>query len=423
MKKSVLFAAAIAGVLCSCSQDDIASGGAPGGVSDLVPIQIGVSSQSNVTTRGTGTVGGFEGDNEWAGQGIKVYMFNKGTVTPATEGDGSVTPIYANFDFVAPTGGDSASASAVDGSIKYYPTTGEFDFVGYRIDDATGSPSEPVLGEAEDGLDSLTIGVEIDGTQDIMSAIATPTSAEILELGTYPDRYFSAYSARRNVHPDLEFKHLLTRLNFQVIGGNQAACYDGLETPGEETCVRVTSIKIYSKTTGELVIAKRVLDENNDTIVATGALRFTDEKDSLTLMQREDPSNANENLVAMDEVLPTWNNEESKADVVQAGEAMLVAPDSNYVIKITLKQRVPENTSEEGTVADYADKTYVMEDVVDLADGMFLAGHSYNVNIYVYGLQKIDINASLTPWEEGGDINLDPSDGVMNQPGGGMEEP
>ena len=187
MKKTILFAAAFAGVLCSCSQDDVETSGSLDSAG-LEPIKIGVSSHGSVATRGTGTVGGVEGDNDWTGQSFRLYMFNKGTVVPATESDGH-TAIYENYDFRAPGSGESGVATAFDQSVKYYPTSGSFDFVAYRIDDATGTPAVPTaVGSDPANPDSIVIGVKIDGTQDIMSAVAVPSDEELALLSSYPDR-------------------------------------------------------------------------------------------------------------------------------------------------------------------------------------------------------------------------------------------
>ena len=280
MKKTILFAAAFAGVLCSCSQDDVETSGSLDSAG-LEPIKIGVSSHGSVATRGTGTVGGVEGDNDWAGQSFRLYMFNKGTVVPATESDGH-TAIYENYDFRAPGSGESGVATAFDQSVKYYPTSGSFDFVAYRIDDATGTPAVPTaVGSDPANPDSIVIGVKIDGTQDIMSAVAVPSDEELALLSSYPDRYYSSYSAHRGVNPNLLFRHLLTRLNFQIIGGNEASCVKAGEAAGQETCVRVTKIEVLSKSAGSLTIAKAGGDRTS-----AGSLQFDSAVDTLVLMQR-----------------------------------------------------------------------------------------------------------------------------------------
>ena len=45
-----------------------------------------------------------------------------------------------------------------------------------------------------------------------------------------------------------------------------------------------------------------------------------------------------------------------------------------------------------------------------MTDDVFKAGYSYNVNITVYGLSEIKINTTLTPWVDGGNIDMNPED-------------
>ena len=152
MRKSIFFAAAFAGVLCSCSQDEAIEGGMASGAQEgLVPIEIGLAQVKTATTRGTGTVGATEdGGNTWAGQKFNVYMFNQGTVTPAEDVEG--TAIYNNAVFNAPAANLNVAegvATADDGRVQYYPSEGKFDFVGYRTDGAEqGTPSASADGNS-----------------------------------------------------------------------------------------------------------------------------------------------------------------------------------------------------------------------------------------------------------------------------------
>ena len=57
MKKSFYMACAAAMMLASCSQNELGSDTVANENEDLVPIKIGVS-QQNMSSRGTGTVGG-----------------------------------------------------------------------------------------------------------------------------------------------------------------------------------------------------------------------------------------------------------------------------------------------------------------------------------------------------------------------------
>lgn len=397
MNKSIFYAVAVAGVLTGCSQDDAGSGTSADDNS-RVPITIGMSSASSSLTRGTGTVGGFEGDNAWAGQSFNVYMFEKGTLTMATDNDGS--EIYNNFEFTAPDDGSSSgTATAYDNSVKYYPTTGVYDFVGYHIDDAGGANTP-----YQDG-DSLMIDFTIDGSQDLMNAIATPSESDEATLGDGVSMCYSAYSARRDVNPNLVFNHLLTRLQFSIQGGNKETCYDEDDVTTATSCVKVTSIKVTSKTTGRFVIAKV-----EDGEVVRGGLYFDDVKTALSLKQRGDGADANTELVDLEPVMPVWNSAEGMAEVVQVGEALLVAPDDEYAVEVVLTQEVP--ITEDGTVSD--NRTITVNDVIALSDGAtFEAGSSYAVKVIVYGINRIVLDSELTPWVDGGNIDITPQDAVI----------
>lgn len=163
MKKHLFFAFAAAAALASCSShddfDNYSAGTPQAPVDDNSPqeILLGVGAQANVTTRGTGTVGGDHDNittNEWQNQLINVYMFNKCEVdkdgnpttpffTLATEGE-PATPIYKNAVFMTPKGESTGAARHIDelhastGDYKrsYYPMNGNFDFWAYRLDDA-----------------------------------------------------------------------------------------------------------------------------------------------------------------------------------------------------------------------------------------------------------------------------------------------
>ena len=397
MRKSIFFAAAFAGVLCSCSQDEAIEGGVASGAQEgLVPIEIGLAQVKTAVTRGTGTVGAIgEDDNTWAGQKFNVYMFDQGTVTPAEDVEGN--PIYNNAVFNAPAADqatDQGTATAEDGRVQYYPSEGKFDFVGYRTDGAEqGTPSASADGR------SLELPIIIDGSQDVMAADAADSP-----LGEVPyDRTFSAYSARKGVTPLLTFEHLLTRLQFTIIGGNEGSCSHLKAGTGEEMGVRVQSVKVESMTNGTLTVA--TVGEDGRT--GKGSIAWQDDvRGYLTLMERT--GDANQNLTPMSEVVPTWNEGTGSGDEMKAGEALLVAPDNQYKLTVTLAQNVVVN--DEG---DVEEKEITLRDYIPLDDGQdsqLLGGHSYNVKITVYGLEQLTIDTKLTPWEDGGVIELNPMD-------------
>ena len=426
MKKLFLMGAvASLGLLASCSSDDDLSTGG-NGKDGLQKIKIGMGVQANVATRGTGTVGAVGAENNtWAKQTVNVYMLNKGTLDLAKFGE---DPIYENTVLTTPADNASGIATELVGGVaqyKYYPTTKTaFDFWGYRLDDADVTAAGDQDGSATAAAiksnkffpytsgDSLLIGFKIDGTQDIMAGKAVPTEEEITKCGG-EDNIYSAFAARRDVQPNIKFEHLLSRLNFQVLDGKKT------ETTDPDKAVKVTGITVKSKATGKLVIAYQgeattfanvsdqlIVDKYEDP-EAEAAL-YTD----LKVMQRTDGAPLTQNLEALEPVTPAWNN--GMAMATQVGEALLAIPADKYEITINLKQKVQVKgdklTPQEG---DFEEKEYTYE--ADLKNTVnpekgFEPGYSYNVTITVYGLSEIQITTTLTPWKDGGNIEMNPED-------------
>lgn len=387
MKKLFLMGAvASLGLLASCSSDDDLS---TGGKNDLQQIKIGMGVQATVgATRGTGTVGNVGPENnKWAGQAINIYMFNKGTLDVA-KFDG--VEIYNNAPFYAPTADSTGLATAADHSVKYYPTQSAFDFWGYRLDDAIqGTPAVSKDSTMQE------VGFILDGSQDIMVGKATPTEKDLTKCPN-AEKIYSAYAARRGVQPDIKFKHLLSRLVFSVTGGNKDAC-------DTEHGVKVTAIKVKSQYTGKLIVAY-----TPDTVVTNELVPTEDVKD-LELMQRAtDDVNGNKKLISLQEKGPEWDTEANKAKKTNIGEAILAVPADTYDLTIELSQKV--KIYDDGSTIQEDTKKFSYNDVIRLTDDVFKAGYSYNVNITVFGLSDIKINTTLTPWEDGGDIDMNPED-------------
>ena len=417
-------AVASLGLLASCSSDDDLSTGG-NGKDGLQQIKIGMGVQANVATRGTGTVGAVgEKENTWAKQTVNVYMLNKGTLDLAKFGE---DPIYENTVLTTPADNASGIATELVGGVaqyKYYPTTKTaFDFWGYRLDDADVTAAEDRDGSATAAAiksnkfvpytsgDSLLIGFNIDGTQDIMAGKAVPTEEEIAKCGS-EDNIYSAFAARRDVQPNIKFEHLLSRLNFQVLAGAES-------TTDANTGVKVTGITVKSKATGKLVIAYKgeAAFENvsNQLIVD----KYADEvkeaalyKD-LVVKQRGATAALTENLVDLEPVTPKWNN--GMAMATQVGEALLAIPADKYEITINLKQKVQVKGDKNPPTDpdDFQEKEYTytadLKNTVNPEKG-FEPGYSYNVTITVYGLSEIQITTTLIPWKDGGNIEMNPED-------------
>lgn len=427
MKKMFFFALAAAGMLTACSNDDTLGGNGDQNVSEQ-QIRLGVAS-SKVQTRGTGTVGGMtDAENVWAGQTLWVYMLQKGSMdlayykAPAVGTTAAAeTEVFNNKKFNAPNAADntkSGLATTADGTIAYYPVSGNYDFWGYRVDDAVaGDPVVKLVNDAGDEVaaDQATkrvVDIKIDGSQDIMAGKAAPSTDEVAKLGNYADNFYSAYAARKGVQPNITFNHLLTRFTFEVRAGSKATA--GLPAGGNTEAVKVTGVSVNSKTTGTLTVAY-----TGATKEAADLLTFTGDASPLKLQQRSATAvDNNDPLVALEPVSLTWTDENAAmGDVLKIGEALLVAPgEKEYPLTIALSQDVLQKVGEAKVTMPLEQKATIKMD----GTKTFEPGKSYKVTITVYGLEDIRVTATLVPWADGGSIDIDddrdPNNGKYTEP-------
>lgn len=429
MKKMFFFALAAAGMLTACSNEDTLGGNGEQNVSEQ-QIRLGVAS-SKVQTRGTGTVGGMtDAENVWAGQTLWVHMLQKGSMdlayykSPAVGATVTTKEVFDNKEFKAPNTADntkSGLATTADGTIAYYPVSGSYDFWGYRVDDAAvgGTPTVKIVDDngdevAADQATKRVVDIEIDGSQDIMAGKATPSADDVAKLGNYDENFYSAYAARKGVQPNITFNHLLTRFTFEVRAGSKATA--GAGASGNTEAVRVKGISVESLTNGTLTVAY-----TGETKQAADLLTFTGDASALTLKQRATTAASNNDpLVDLVEVPLTWPaaGEATVGDVISVGEALLVAPGkTEYPLTIALAQKVKKNTAD----TDKTDMNLEQKATIKM-DGVkaFEPGKSYKVTITVYGLEEIEVTATLVPWADGGSIDIDddrdPNNGKYTEP-------
>lgn len=412
MKKFLFLSLAAAAVLSSCESGDSS---APDFDSELVPIQLGVSN-TVLETRGTGTVGDTSATaNVWKGQSFYVYMLckdNDGLDSMAIA-QFSGADIYNNRQFFAPNGSAMSSATPADGATNYYPSTRNFNFYAYRLDGAN-----TIAPDFDANKDSLSVPFTIDGSQDIMVAKAYLTTvngekqSDKIYIGSTSTqkkanakRYYSAFSARHGVQPVFTFRHLLTRLQFQIV-----PCRAGATDPTNG--IVIDSIKVVStKKSGTLTIAGK--DDNT-----TGTVRqkiWWSESDAkrndFWLKQRQaadtDKNMDLEKLASIDLKGQPYYSTEAATDgrqtedwtaaAINVGEAILLAPEASYEVHVI------------GHV-DLVGKPAHKFDFKDTIKKSFVAGTSYSIVVSIYGYEKMEMVANLTPWMKGATISLQPEE-------------
>lgn len=423
MKKSFYMACAAAMLLASCSQNELGSDTVANENEDLVPIKIGVS-QKNMSSRGTGTVGGLvdkdgnavdeNGDrvdpsqNVWAGESFNLFMFKAGTLelAEATYYDALGTPleqgpIFDNEEFKAPNGNDGTDnsdsenfyAKSAAGNIRYYPAQGAYDFWAYRLDDCTNNtPGGYAI--TEDGKQAY-IDFVMDGTQDIMTAHAVPSASQIEAVGgvDFKNRFFSAWTARKGQNPNLKFQHELTRLKFFIKAGNETAA-DPLSG------ITVEKIQVKSMKTGRIIVAYTP-DQAVENNIVWAAETTNAAADSAFFVLAERTGEANNPLTPL-------TAKPATVDYASIGEALLVAPQDSYELIVTVSQQL---NFKEGEITDGRTYTDIKTYIKPLSGGStFAKGTSYKVKLTLYGLQEILVQTELTPWIDGDPIEFTPEE-------------
>ena len=471
MKKQFLYLMAAAASLTACSTNDVIGDAANGGNGDGIVtaddqqvINIGAAINAQPVQATRATVGGVgEGEDvfhSWNGESLYLFMLQKGTLNPATEGTDK--NIIWNTKYIAPKpqeGDDPAPKGSLtrdDKTIKYYPLADYneatqkygFDFYGYydggaaQPDDdqntlkyyksvTTGEGGTVTFEETDDAADGKFLAVDytIDGSHDLLAGKAELGDKPEVTSGTDWDniqkRAFSAYTSRRDVQPSIDFKHLLSRIQFNVIAGNEITVgyMKGQTLSQDDTnitadkyrrAMKVTGVKIVGlPNSGKLVIAST--DEKNyPSSSLIWDTKDTDKDNEFSLKDTKGTAISSENSVALTGQYDSENEYKFVGNKVQIGDALMVkAGETEYKVEVTLEQWVcvneekigdgPSDTDE--TKDGWEKKTQTITGTISLpkTDGAtdltaFAAGTSYTVNITVYGYEKIDVTGNLIAW-------------------------
>ena len=395
MKKYFIFAAA-AIVAASCAKTpapvQTPDGPEAPAVEGKEVIQFGSNVVAKVETKAA--------VENWGGQDLYIYGF------PRANKEGSIVTDYTdpyinNVKASAPASGTSDKIDVIDASKNggnipyYYEGTATYDFFGYYVQDAAvgGAAPEPTINGTSDGYE---LAINIDGTQDIMTAKAdvgyavSNRDAGKPALGDdWNNKFaFSAYAARRGVQPILQFKHELTQLVFMVESGT---------TFDSQTQLYVTGVKINKVPV-------------NATLCVAGANAGTDTGAAVTITDVKNDQNEYTSSIDVhtsDDVILTSANAievpNSGVSAVAVGQPVMLFPEeSKYSVTLTVAQGSADS-----------DVTAPIERDVKLdVNGTtpFQPGYSYKVTFKVYGLESIDIKAELTQWHTGTPININTDD-------------
>ena len=398
MKKLYVYVALAAmGVMAACSKNDNVDPQGNGGntvIDDNSPVAVelgvsGVNLDVNVTPKSK-AAGALD---TWNSQALYIYAFDR------TEDDFKTAAFIDNVQGTAPAAstpdpqpGDTLGVitltnPAYPGEPFYYSGSTVYDFYGYYIDDAAveSAVSAGAVVPTETAT-SIYVPFRINGTQDLMVAKADPAvDVEGATETVESTRAYSAYAARRGVQPTLRFRHLLSRFNFEIKPG--AASADN---------VTVDSIALVSKVEGELVVVSANAEDLGLNNIVEGTL------DTLCL-----PGIAAEGVKT-----ETFNTGETKENQTSkaVGTNLLVIPgETSYELLVWLS-----NDNGDSPIAPQVAQVTLPESAT------FDAGKVYTVTIMIYGLESVEVSASLTGWQDGGTVTIDPDEDMI--PGQDDEE-
>lgn len=367
MKKSFILAAAALVALASCSKSPVtteAQSFDPDEVfteTDLYPITFSsnvVATKAKV--KGSGSI------ETWADtMQLHIYGIKRDADNNLDLVDGiQINNVVA----AAPDGVESGEIEVWDPALStelekvpfYYENSGRYDFFGYYLDDAAVEGQEDPELDTDEG--TITLPVQINGTQDVMLAYADREAA-VEGTAINPNKLYSAYGVRKGIIPDLKFTHQLSRFIFKVRKG--AVGQSGEAQPGP---MYVNSLAVDSYTNGLLTI----VGENRGLVVA--------DNDALMFLNLTNRGQA---------LTPTVV---AGLEPQTLGESVLVFPGrETYNIKVDLAN----------------DKTSQLNNMSFDIEGGAIAGKSYVITITVYDIEEIRINVSLTEWDNDTDpINI-----------------
>lgn len=366
------------------------------------PLQEPLKSMS----KGTGSITGAE---SFVDRPIYIYAFNQEMSTSLStvwEEDLTRCLIDASIDTPGAKGGRKAYYDKEKQLVRwdrggdlYWPLGEEmgnrYDFFAYYIDDMV--LEEDAIHRSDD---AVIIDIEIDGMQDVMSSKASPTDDKLAsvfpepedgkgskeeleeiykERHLYKTYYCYGYQAAlKTLYPEFIFKHHLVKLDFCVKPGL---------TPGYLNRMKIDGIRVTSRYKAAFTVA----DKSDPTNVG---LVFDDKEEKQMEVREADGS-----PLKTDETYEFWTrgSTQTKLEPIMIGSSLLVAPDADYDIEVTLTERRYEDGEEK-----WAREGYVHATTVKIPSARFEAGSEYLITFGVAGTMDISISAEIADWENGG---------------------
>lgn len=337
----------------------------------------------------------------------------KATGTTNDAFDVNVHPGLHRISFFQMTNGASDTYSGTTGAVYYYPMKVDrnYDFFGYfprvatnRITVTNNNVQIPftitgnmdiIAGRSETPADinENTLYVDENGTNGDNKTISGYNAKYIREIkyhnwliDNYPTQ---CLGPKIKYVPNIVFNHLLTKLNFQVITAKEQAGGPGNSVNGPENDreeaknLRVKNISVTNTKTNATL----------NLLGSTPTITFSGTAQSLPMIKNSDATTI---WADADNIIP--QEYQDGTTYKSAGYLMLQPGEANTLESYTIQLTVVAP----GTGGIPTEQTVNLE--VKPSTGLFRAGHSYNIRIALYAMQKVHLSASLTGWTDDEDI-------------------
>ena len=360
MKKILLFSFAVLAFAASCQkpQNDLFE---PDPLDDGTPVKVMLGTNVlNATAKGSGPLEQFNKTD------LRVFAIDNAS-TDWKSGDPFLLKNYS----VTATGGSSAPSLETD---KYYKDNVNYKFYGYYVDNIAHLDNNLTIEQ-----NAVTLPVEITGYEDILLATtiekndykAAQDNAQLEGKTFNTNRVYSAYSARRDVVPNLVFEHMLTRLDFVFKTGEEV---------NSNTRVEIVGIAVKSVINGTLIVAG-----DQDLVPATEAE---------TALNLRYPTETN--------FLEMPNTKDGVAIFGSNSNSIMVYPKAGSY-ELTVKVRQSKKIGADWTPGSVETRTFP----IALTSGSFKAGNKYEVTVITYGLEPVVVGVELTDWALGDNTIID----------------
>lgn len=322
--------------------------------------------------------------DDLSGNDVLVWAFNREEGTPFTATRTATDSLRCLIDGKEATVVAGNSLTVWKEGTVYYPSNElvaeRYDFYGAFIDDAT------VL-DSHRATDKVQLDIEIDGSQDVMTAKAgLPRSKE---TGLEKDYAFSYLSAMDGDAPIFTLNHHLTKLDLFVRPGI---------TYGFSNTMTIMGANLETRTQGTLTVAAKDTDQMG--------MVFRDNSPYKAVLLRNEHGEACEPVTL--QTINTYDAETGvnryvddpyllqlqKEATRQLGASFFVAPEKTYILNLAFEDPDPRDDPFPNTVRLNSGEA-------------FLPGHRYQVTMTVYGSYLIDIDCIMVPWLNAGSIWVD----------------